>query len=55
MGKTQREVFDALNATMPGFATEQAEETGYDKRQTEMYVEAHVKAYESLADEFGFS
>jgi hypothetical protein len=54
MGKTQREVIDALSATMPGFAKEQANETGYDDRQTKLYVEAHAKAYESLAEQFGF-
>jgi hypothetical protein len=55
MGKTQKEVYDALSKTMPNFAIEQAKETGYDDRQTELYVEAHRKAYESLAEEFGLS
>ena len=39
--------------SMPGAAAEQAKETGYDERQTAMYIEVHVKAYESLAEEFG--
>jgi hypothetical protein len=54
LGKTEREVFDVMSASAPKFATEQAEETGFDDQQTELYVDAHVKAYESLAEQFGF-
>jgi hypothetical protein len=54
LGKTQREVFDALAATAAPFAAGQADETGYDDRQKQLYVEAHVRAYESLAEQFGF-
>jgi hypothetical protein len=54
MGKTPREVYDALETTAAKFSAEQAKETGFDDQQTEMHVEAHVKAYESLAEQFGF-
>jgi hypothetical protein len=54
LGKTQREVYDALASIAARFATEQAEETGFDDRQTKQYVEAHVRAYESLAEQFAF-
>lgn len=40
---------------MPDFALKQAKETGYDADQTELYVNLHRKAYESLAEEFGFN
>ena len=55
LGKTKREVFDALSAVMGDFAAGQAKETGYDDKQTELYVDAHRKAYESLAEEFGLN
>jgi hypothetical protein len=51
--KTEQEVFDALSSTGLVFAAEQAKETGYDDRQTELYVDAHRKAYESLAERNG--
>jgi hypothetical protein len=55
LDKTQREVYDALSATTAPFAAAQAKETGFDAEQTALYVEAHVKAYESLAEEFGLN
>jgi hypothetical protein len=54
-GKTQREVFDIQSARTIEFAREQAEETGFDDRQTALYVEAHRKAYESLGERMGFN
>ncbi len=55
LGKTQQEVYDELASSMPAFATKQAKETNYDTAQTQLYVDAHRKAYESLAEEFGLS
>ncbi|SIO34396.1 hypothetical protein SAMN05444166_3946 [Singulisphaera sp. GP187] len=55
LGKTQREMYDTLSASMPSLAAKQAKETGYDAEQIELYVEAHRKAYESLAEEFGLN
>ena len=52
LGKTPREMYDALFATTAKFAIEQEHETGYDDHQTEMYVEAHVKAHESLKEQY---
>lgn len=34
-------------------AAQQARETGFDEEQTRLYVDAHRRAYESLAEEFG--
>jgi hypothetical protein len=53
--KTQQKVYDQLSASMPGFAAKQAKETDYDTEQTELYVEPHRRAYESLAEEFGLN
>lgn len=55
LGKTRQEVFDALAANVIPFATEQAKDTGYDERQTALYVEAHTKAYDSLAEQMGLN
>jgi hypothetical protein len=55
LGKSKSEVYDALLATTAPFATTQAKETGYDEKQTALYVEAHLKAYESLTEEFGLN
>lgn len=55
LGKSQQEVFDALVANVIPFTTEQAKETDYDDRKTALYVEAHTKAYESLAEQLGLN
>lgn len=55
LGKTQQEVLDVLKSKVVEASAEQARETGYDERQTEMYVDAHRRAYESLAEEFGLN
>lgn len=52
LGKTGREVYEANFKTAIPFAIEQAKETGYDDCQTELYVEAHRKAYETLAEQY---
>jgi hypothetical protein len=55
VGKTQQEMYDQLSASMPCFATKQAKETDYNAEQTDLYVDAHRKAYEALAEEFGLN
>ncbi len=52
LGKTQQEVLDILKTNVGKAAAEQAKETGFDAKQTDLYLEAHRKAYESLAEEF---
>jgi hypothetical protein len=54
-GKTQQEMFDQLLSSNLNFAAKQANETGYDIQQSELYVATHRKAYESLAEEFGLN
>jgi hypothetical protein len=51
LGKSQKEVYDALMANLAKFAAQQA--NGYDARQAELYVDAHRTAYDSLADQLG--
>ncbi len=55
LGKSQQEVFDALAATVIPFATEQAKETDYTAEQTALYIEAHTRAYETLAEQMGLN
>ena len=54
MGISRRNMFDKLTSSMINFALKQAKETDYNEVQTNLYVEAHRKAYESLAEEFAF-
>jgi hypothetical protein len=44
----------AVNRVLQATA-QQARETGFDEDQIALYVDAHRKAYESLAEEFGVS
>jgi hypothetical protein len=53
--KTHQEVFDSLAADVIPFATSQARDTGYDQQQTTLYVDAHTKAYDSLAEQMGLN
>lgn len=55
LNKSQQEVLDALADNVIPFTTGQAKETGFDDRQTALYVEAHIKAYESLAIQLGLN
>ena len=53
--KSQREVLDVLKSKVMREVEKQADETDYDADQKNIYLEAHRKAYESLAEEFGLN
>jgi hypothetical protein len=53
LGKSRKQVYEALLGNLENLATKQTNETGYDARQTELYVEAHRRAFDSLADQLG--
>jgi hypothetical protein len=53
LGKSKQEVLDILMTKVLDATSEQAKETGYDEKQTALYLEAHRKAYESLAEIHG--
>jgi hypothetical protein len=55
MKKTQQEVLAILMTKVMDGIAQQAKETGYDAEQTELYIEIHRRAYESLAEEFGLN
>ena len=55
LGKSQKEVYDALVATTGPFASCRRRKPATMKNKTAQYVEAHIKAYESLAYEFGLA
>lgn len=54
LGKTHREAFATLPVTFERNAAQEARDAGLDEEQTLLYFQAYRKAYESLAEEFGF-
>ncbi len=50
-GKSMRELLDAAVPKMLEFSRQQAIDSGFDEEQTNLFVEAQRKAYESLAED----
>jgi len=53
-GMTQREMYDELVPKVLDNVAEQGRNSGYTAEQLELYINAHRRAYDALAGEFGF-
>ena len=54
-GETEQEMCDKIYVINVQLAARQAKETDYDVEQTELYIEVHRKACESLAEDFSLN